>query len=316
MNVLVYIEARDGDVKKASLEALSEGKRLAGELGGSMMAVTAGADVSAAVDAAGKHGAEKVFAAEGGDFDPYVPEGHMAAVVDAAEKADAQVVLFGATSRGRDLSPRVAAKLGVMFLPDSTGLEVEDGNVTVTRPVYAGKVYIKMRATKLPVVISLRPNVFDVSEAEGAAEKVDLSVDFEAKAKVVEIKESEGDTLDVAEADIVVAGGRGMKEPENFKLVEQLAETLGGAVGASRAVVDSGWRPHAEQVGQTGKVVGPSLYIAVGISGAVQHLAGMRTSKTIVAINKDADAPIFKVADYGIVGDAMEVLPKLIEELK
>ncbi len=173
-----------------------------------------------------------------------------------------------------------------------------------------------LKAKVLPVVITTRPNVFDVEQADGTGVRVDLKPSYELKAKTVEVRVSAGERPDVVEADRIVSGGRGMKEPENFKLIEDLADVLGAAVGASRAVVDADWRSHSEQVGQTGKTVGPSLYIAAGISGAVQHLAGMRTSKVIVAINRDADAPIFKVADYGIVGDAMKVLPALIEELK
>lgn len=316
MNVLVYIEVRDGEVKKGSLESLSEGHRIASATGGEVNAVMAGTGLDGALGAVKEYGAAKVYAFENGDLANYVPEGYLAAVVDAANQANAEVVMMAATSQGRDLAPRVAAKMGVMLMPDVTGLKVEDGNLNATRPVYAGKVYITMKAKELPVVISTRPNTFDLEKADGAAEKVAISPEFNARAKVVEVKAASGEKLDVAEADRIVSGGRGMKEPENFKLLEDLADTLGAAVGASRAVVDAGWRPHSEQVGQTGKTVGPTLYIAVGISGAVQHLAGMRTSKVIVAINKDADAPIFKVADYGVVGDAMQVVPALNDALK
>ncbi len=316
MSVLVYIEVRDGAAKKASLEALSEGKRLAAALGGSVSAVIAGKGVDGAVEAAKNCGADQVFVADSDALASYVPEGSLAAVVDAAKQADAKVVIAAATSQGRDLAPRVAAKMGVMLMPDVTAVSESGGQVQVTRPVYAGKVYMTLKTKSLPVVITTRPNTFDLAESAGAGARVDLDVSFEAKAKVVEVKAAASGKLDVAEADRIVTGGRGMKEPENFKLIEELADTLGAAVGATRAVVDAGWRPHSEQVGQTGKTVGPSLYVAVGVSGAVQHLAGMRTSKVIVAINKDADAPIFKIADYGIVGDALEVVPKLNEALK
>lgn len=316
MSVLVYIEMRDAVVKKASLEALTEARKIAGGLGGEVLAVLAGPEADVGVEKVAAYGAAKVFAAGGDAYAEYSPEGHTAAIVEAANQGDAKVILVAATSRGRDLAPRVAAKMTAMYTPDCTGLEVVDGSVVATRPVYAGKVYMKIKATELPTVISTRPNTFDAVEEAGAGEKVEISPSFDAKVKVVDFEASEGDTLDVTEADVVVSGGRGLKEPENFKLLEDLAKQLGGAVGASRAVVDAGWRPHAEQVGQTGKVVAPSLYFAVGISGAVQHLVGMRTAKTIVAINKDADAPIFKVADYGIVGDALEVVPALLEELK
>jgi electron transfer flavoprotein alpha subunit len=316
MSVLVYIEVRDGAAKKASFEALSEGKKLAGALGGQISAVVIGSGVGDAVEKAKAYGAEKVFVVDSGDLERYVPEGYLTAIVEAAEQSDAKVVLAAATSQGRDLAPRVAAKMGVMLMPDVTDMSEESGDVVATRPVYAGKVNINLKSKAYPVVITTRPNTFEAVESAGAGETVDLDISFEAKAKVVEVKATGGDKLDVAEADIVVSGGRGLKEPENFKLIEDFAGTLGAAVGATRAVVDAGWRPHAEQVGQTGKTVGPTLYFAVGISGAVQHLAGMRTSKTIVAINKDADAPIFKVADYGLVGDALEILPKLNEAIK
>ena len=315
MSVLVYIEVRDGVAKKASLEALSEAKRFGAAFGG-VSAVVVGKGLDGAVDAAKKYGADKVFVADGDQLVTYVPEGFLTAVVEAANQAAAKVVIAAATSQGRDLAPRIAAKMGVMLMPDVTAISEEGGQVKVTRPVYAGKVYMSLKTKSLPVVVTTRPNTFDLAEAAGAGEQVALEVSFEAKAKVVEVKASGSDKLDVAEADRIVAGGRGLKEPENFKLIEELAGTLGAAVGATRAVVDAGWRPHSEQVGQTGKTVGPTLYIAAGISGAVQHLAGMRTSKVIVAINKDADAPIFKVADYGVVGDALEVLPKLNEALK
>ncbi|MCB2199252.1 electron transfer flavoprotein subunit alpha/FixB family protein [bacterium] len=315
MNVLVYIEVRDGEVKKASLESLSEGHRIASASGGAVCAVIPGANLDAAVAAAKGHGAAKVFTNDSADLANYVPEGYLASVVEAASQCNAEVVLLGATSQGRDLAPRVAAKMGVMFLPDVTKISTDDGLVA-TRPVYAGKVNISLKAKELPVVISTRPNTFDLAANEGAGELVAISPEFNAKAKVVEVVASGGEKLDVAEADRIVAGGRGLKEPENFKVLEDLADSLGAAVGASRAVVDAGWRPHSEQVGQTGKTVGPTLYFAVGISGAVQHVAGMRTSKVIVAINKDADAPIFKLADYGIVGDAMEVVPALTAALK
>ncbi|MBS1262283.1 MAG: Caffeyl-CoA reductase-Etf complex subunit CarE [Calditrichaeota bacterium] len=316
MSVLVYMEVIGGELKKASLEALGIGRELAGELGGSAHAVAVADDPGGVLDTVKAHGADTIYTVEGSDHANYIPEAHLAAVVEAADRSGAQAVLIPATARGRDLAPRVAAKLNVAFIPEVTGLELEDGQIKAVRPEFAGKVYRTVKTTALPVVISTRPNTFDASRADGAGAREQLEISFEPKAKVVETRKAGGEKLDVAEADIIVSGGRGLKEPENFKIVEELADTLGAAVGASRAVVDAGWRPHAEQVGQTGKTVSPTLYIAVGISGAVQHLAGMRTAKTIVAINKDPDAPIFKVADYGLVGDALAVVPKLTEKLK
>jgi len=315
MNVLVHIEVREGEVKKASLKSLSEGARIASATGGKVSTVIVGKELAGAVSASKEHGAAAIYTNDSADLANYVPEGYTASLIEAADKADAQVVMIAATSQGRDLAPRVAAKMGVMLLPDVTALAVDGGELKATRPVYAGKVYITMKAKQMPVVITTRPNTFDLARNEGAGEVVAVSPSFASKVKVVEVVAAAGQKLDVAEADRIVSGGRGLKEPENFKLLEDLADKLGAAVGASRAVVDAGWRPHSEQVGQTGKTVGPSLYFAVGISGAVQHVAGMRTAKVIVAINKDADAPIFKLADYGIVGDAMEVLPALISAL-
>lgn len=316
MSVLVILEVRGGEVKKAALEALSVGRKITESIGGTLSAVAAGDSLAGAVEAAKRYGAEKVYVHEDASLSHYAPDAWVAAAAEAASQSGAKVILVSATSFGRDLAPRVAAKLGVMILPDVTGLEVEDGTVVATRPVYAGKAYMKIAAKALPVVISARPRVFEAAEAPGAGERVEISPAYEVRSRVVEVEAAGSGKLDVAEADRIVSGGRGMQSPENFALVEQLADLLGAAVGASRAVVDAGWRPHSEQVGQTGKTVSPSLYIALGISGAVQHLAGMRTSKVIVAVNKDADAPIFKLADYGIVGDAMQVVPALIEELK
>jgi electron transfer flavoprotein alpha subunit len=216
------------------------------------------------------------------------------------------------------LAPRVATKLEAGYIADCVALTNEDGNITGKKPVYAGKAQITTKVETDTKVYSLRPNVFTAQ-----AEQVSLNItkftpevsDDDLKVKVVDVIKNEG-KLDVLEADIIVSGGRGIKGPENYKILEDLADVLGAAVGASRAVVDAGWRPHSEQVGQTGKTVSPSLYIAAGISGAVQHLAGMSTSKIIVAINKDKDAPIFNVCDYGIVGDLFDVVPKLTEKIK
>jgi electron transfer flavoprotein alpha subunit len=229
-------------------------------------------------------------------------------------------VLFAATATGKDLAPRAAARLGVGLASDVTALALEGGAVVATRPVYAGKVLQKVRVTGAPALVSVRPNTFQApAQQQGKSAPVEsVAVPaFEQRVTVKEVKAPPKAALDVAEASVVVSGGRGLKEPANFKLLEDLSEALGNcAVGASRAVVDAGWRDHGAQVGQTGKTVSPSLYIAVGISGAIQHLAGMRTAKTIVAINKDKDAPIFKVADYGVVGDLFEILPRLTDEVR
>jgi electron transfer flavoprotein alpha subunit len=212
----------------------------------------------------------------------------------------------------------VAAKLGVGVASDLTDLAAESDAIVATRPVYAGKALQKVRVTARPAVLSLRPNIFTPETQAAGVKPETLAVTSSGRGRVREIKPAPAGTLDVAEAQVIISGGRGLKEPANFKVLEELAQAFGGraAVGASRAVVDAGWRAHADQVGQTGKTVSPSLYIAVGISGAIQHLAGMRTSKVIVAINKDKDAPIFKVADYGVVGDLFEIVPRLTEEIR
>jgi electron transfer flavoprotein alpha subunit len=252
-------------------------------------------------------------------FGMYAPEGYARVIAERVQSGGYGAVVFAASATGKDLAPRVAARLGRPLAQEVTDLAVEGGAVTVIRPVYAGKALLKLKINGAPAVISLRPSVFTPVERPRAGTQESAATAVPAGRVVVRaIKAAEAGTLDVAEAPIVVSGGRGLKEAANFKVLEELAAAFAGraAVGASRAVVDAGWRPHADQVGQTGKTVSPTLYVAVGISGAIQHLAGMRTSKVIVAINKDKDAPIFKVADYGIVGDLFEVVPKLTEEIK
>jgi electron transfer flavoprotein alpha subunit len=240
-------------------------------------------------------------------------------IAEAAKQKGFDVILLSATSMGKDLGPRVSGKLDARLASDITELNSESGNIIASRPVYAGKAYIDIKLNSDIKMYSLRPNVFKAEKTDAATpsvEKLNVELnDSDFSVQVKEIKVS-NEKLDVAEANIIVSGGRGLRGPENYHLVEELAQVLGAGVGASRAVVDAGWRPHSEQVGQTGKTVSPSLYIAVGISGAIQHLAGMSSSKCIVAINKDKDAPIFSVADYGIVGDVFEIIPALTEEFK
>jgi len=289
VTTLAVLEQRDGTLRKVSYEV-----------------VTAAARLGSAVDA--------VVCSSAG------PEGCASAIADRAKSGGYGAVVFAATATGKDLAPRVAAKLGVGVAMDVIDLSVEGGTIVATRPVYAGKAMQKVRVLGKPAVISVRPSVFTPPPGAQASQLKPESLAVASPGRVVvrEIKAAPAGTLDVAEAQVVISGGRGLKEPANFKVLEELARAFGGqaAVGASRAVVDAGWRAHADQVGQTGKTVSPSLYIAVGISGAIQHLAGMRTSKVIVAINKDKDAPIFKVADYGVVGDLFEIVPKLTEEIR
>jgi len=315
-NVLVVLEQRDGTLKRVSLELLAAGRTLADQLGGEVHAIVLGPGGFTA-DAAGPHGADRVFLCADDRVRLYQP-GPYGATIAAQAKDGYTAVLVGATAMGKDLAPRVAARLGAPLAADVTALAVENGAIVVTRPVYAGKAFYRLRVTAPLAVISVRPNSVMPKEVGRPGTVTAVELADEAGATTTEVKEPEQASLDVAEAGIVVSGGRGLKEPEHFKLLEELAAAFGGdaTVGASRAVVDAGWRPHAEQVGQTGKTVSPNLYIAVGISGAIQHVAGMRTSKVIVAINKDKDAPIFKLADYGVVGDLFDVVPRLTEEVR
>jgi len=312
--ILVFVEQRNSEVRKASLQALSEAKRQ----GGVVSAVLPGSGIGDAAAGLGAWGADKVYVADDPNLEVYSSDGYAEVVVKAVEQAQPSAIFFAGTAMGRDLAPTVAARLGVGAIPDAVSLALDGETFSVRRPVYSGKAITTVdTAGNTPQVISLRPNVFAAEEAGGAGEVVALDgLSLSIRAVVKELLEAAGGELDVAEADVIVSGGRGIKGPENFALIKSLADALGGAVGASRAAVDAGWIEHSHQVGQTGKVVSPSLYIAAGISGAIQHLAGMSSSKVIVAINKDPDAPIFKVADYGIVGDLFDVIPPMVEAIK
>jgi electron transfer flavoprotein alpha subunit len=312
--ILVFVEQRDSEIRKASLQAISEAKRQ----GGPVSAVVPGSGIADAAAGLGAWGADKVFVADDANLALYSAEGYAEAVIKVAEQVQPSAIFFAGTAMGRDLAPRVAARLGVGALADVVELTLDGEVFSARRPVYSGKAFATATtAGKSPQVISLRPNVFAAEELGGAGEVVALDgLTLSIRAVVKELVAAAGDELDVAEADIIVSGGRGIKGPENFALIKELADALGGAVGASRAAVDAGWIEHSHQVGQTGKVVSPSLYVAAGISGAIQHLAGMSSSKVIVAINKDPDAPIFKVADYGVVGDLFDVIPPMVEAIK
>jgi len=315
VTTLAVLEQRDGVLRKISHEVVTGAQRL----GGGVEAVVCAAGAVQGADQAGKYGADRIVTLTNPAFAKYAPEACAEALAERAQQGGYRAIVFAASATGKDLAPRVAAKLGVAVAADLTDLAADGVGVVITRPVYAGKALLKVKVASHPAVLSLRPNVFTPVERPkaGAAETVAVTVPA-GRVVVREIKGAPAGTLDVAEAQVIISGGRGLKEPANFKVLEELARAFGGqaAVGASRAVVDAGWRAHADQVGQTGKTVSPSLYIAVGISGAIQHLAGMRTSKVIVAINKDKDAPIFKVADYGVVGDLFEIVPKLTEEIR
>ncbi|HXY70752.1 MAG TPA: electron transfer flavoprotein subunit alpha/FixB family protein [Gemmatimonadales bacterium] len=315
-NVLAVTEQRGGALRRTSHEVVWAARQLADALGGTVDALVLGAPgVDAAGAKLGAVGADRVLVAEDAAFARYAPDGYAATVAAAAKAGGYGAVLVAATAAGKDLAPRIAARLDAPLASDVTGVGVEGGKVTATRPVYAGKAVQQLRLDAALAVISVRPNTFVPGSATKPGAVAKAAAVAEARVTVREVKAAEQGKLDVAEASVVVSGGRGLKGPEHFALIENLAKAFGAAVGASRAVVDAGWRPHAEQVGQTGKTVSPQLYVAVGISGAIQHLAGMRTAKVIVAINKDKDAPIFQVADYGIVGDLFEIVPRLTEEI-
>ena len=315
--ILVLCELKDGKLRKPSAEALSEGRRLADASGKQLGAIFAGASTAGAADAA-KYGADVILTCEAPTLASYSSDAFAAVLGDAVKAKGATVLLASATAIGKDALPRAAARLGAGYAGDVTGLSMVDGRLQALRPVYAGKAFATTTFSSAIQTATTRPNVFAATEKPGAGAMESLPVpagDF--KAIVMEILAKGSGKPDLTEADVIVAGGRGMKSGENFKLLEDLADALGGVVGASRAAVDAGWGlPHSIQVGQTGKVVSPILYIACGISGAIQHLAGMGSSKYIVAINKDPEAPIFKLASYGIVGDLFEVVPELTKAAK
>jgi len=320
-NVLVFIEQRDGKIRKASLEALTLGRTLAARTGGALGAAIAGSGIGGLAPELAAYGAAKVFVADAPELAAYSSEGYTAALDAAVAAFSPSILLVSCTTMGKDVAPRLAARRKVGVLSDVMTLDVEGGRLLGTRPVYSGKA----RATVTPAagaalqIATPRPNVFPASKADapGAGEVVPVSVaGAKIRAKVVKVEAAEAGEIDVAEADKIVSGGRGIKGPENWPVLRALCRELGAALGASRAAVDAGWIDHAHQVGQTGKVVSPSLYVACGISGAIQHLAGMGSSKVIVAINKDPEAPIFKIATYGIVGDLFQVVPALTEAAK
>ena len=313
-SILVYVEQKDGTPRKAALEALGEGARLAKSLGAPLHAMVAGPGAAAAASVAARRGPAKVLVADAPAFRSFTPAAFGRALAAAARAVDATVVLLGASAQGKDLAPAAAARLSCPAVAGATGAAVEGGKIVWTRPVYAGKALARVVSDAPAVVASLRPNAFEPGPdgAAGVIEPFDPGVpEGDVGVILKEVLAPAAKRVDLTEADVIVSGGRGLKGPEHFHLVEGLAAALGGVVGASRAVVDAGWRPHAEQVGQTGKTVSPKLYVALGISGAIQHLAGMSSSRCIVAVNRDAEAPIFKVADYGIVGDVFEIAPAL-----
>jgi len=307
--ILAVGEIAGGVLRKASRETTSVGKKL-----GSVSTVLIGSGAAAGAAEVAKHGADTVYV---GEIATYNGEAYAKAIADLVKGKGYEVVILPHSWIGRDISSRIATLLNTGVISDATDISMDGDRVKIRKPVYSGKAFVSLIVKASPQVVTIRPNAHPIAESAGAGTVENITVDAGAsKAKQVKFEAKSGSRVSLTEADIVVSGGRGIKGPENFPLIEQLADILGAGVGATRAVVDAGWCDHTLQIGQTGQTVSPKLYIAVGISGAIQHMAGMGSSKYIVAINKDADAPIFKVSTYGIVDDLFNVLPPLKEELK
>jgi len=320
--VFTIAEQRDGEIRKISYELVSEGRRLADSLGQGLTTILLGSNIKDKASTLAHYGADKVLVADDPRLETYTTDAYVSVIAELVEANQPAILLLGASVQGKDLAARLSARLGVGMAQDCTAFSLEDGNLVAVRPIYAGKAYAKVSfSDSWPQMATARPNVMTMNEpdASKSAEIIDASFtldDGNLKTKVTDVVRDESGKVDLTEADKIVSGGRGMKGPENYNILEDLADVIGASVGASRSAVDAGWRPHTDQVGQTGKVVSPNLYVACGISGAIQHLAGMSTSKLIVAINKDPDAPIFQKADYGIVDDLFKIVPALTEELK
>jgi electron transfer flavoprotein alpha subunit len=320
--IWIVAEQREGELRRISFELVSEGRRLADKLGQSVTAILLGSDVKEKASMLGRYGADKVIVADDKRLADYTTEAYVSIIAQLSQANEPAIILLGASVQGRDMSGRLAARLGVGMAQDCVAFWLENSNLVAKRPIYAGKAYATVTfVDSSPQIATARPNVLELNEPDDSRSCDVIDAEFslddsQLKTKVVESIQEAGGKVDLTEAEIIVSGGRGMKGPENYKIIEELADQIGATVGASRSAVDAGWRPHSDQVGQTGKVVSPNLYIACGISGAIQHLAGMGTSKYIVAINKDPDAPIFQKADYGVVGDLFDIVPALTEEIK
>jgi electron transfer flavoprotein alpha subunit len=318
--VLIYGEIKAGKLKKTALELASEGRKIADSLGGDLGAVLVGPQAEQFAPDLAKYGADTVYVVEAPELESYNSEYYAQALASVIKEKSPEIVLMSHSMQGKDLAPRTAAKLGAGVVADCISFELDGSSLVGKRPMYAGKCSAKWISKTTPQIATARPNVLETNEnaKAGAVEKVAFSPDTgRATYTTKELNLDTSGKVDLTEAEIIVSGGRGMGG-EDYTLLEEMASIFGPAatVGASRAAVDAGWRPHSDQVGQTGKTVTPNLYIACGISGSIQHLAGMGSSKVIVAINKDTEAPIFTKADYGIVGDLFKVVPEFNKELK
>ena len=312
--VLAIAEQSDAAFRKITYEVLSEGRRIADTLGCPLTAVVLGAgeDISKEL---GQYGADRILVADNQALREYVNDAYTNVIADIIDKENPCVVILGASTQGKDLSPRIAARINAPLAMDCVAVQVENNNLVVTRPMYGGKILAEVSLDGKPQIAAIRPNSMSIVKTAGAGSVEKLDVDVGKTDLTFIEKRLETGKVELTEADVIVSGGRGMGGSD-FSVIEELADLLGGAVGASRSAVDEGWRSLSDQVGQTGKVVSPNLYIACGISGAIQHLAGMSSSRVIVAINKDPDAPIFSKADYGIIGDLFEIVPLIIGEIK
>jgi electron transfer flavoprotein alpha subunit len=311
MTVLVIAEQMDGAFRKVTFEALSAARRLDTDV----VAVVLGSGIEGAAAELGKYGAAKILVADDAALAEYTVDAYTEVVAGIVAQTNPGVVILGATAQGKELAGRLSARLDAGLATDCVAIDLDGAQVIATRPMYGGKILADVALTGAPAIVALRPNIVAAEEASMDSKIEKVAVNAGQVRTQVKSKQLETGKIDLTEAEIVVSGGRGLGGPD-FSVVESLADVLGAAVGASRSAVDEGWRPASDQVGQTGKTVSPNLYIACGISGAIQHLAGMSSSKVIVAVNKDAEAPIFTKADYGIVGDLFEVVPVLTEEIK
>lgn len=320
--IWIIAEQRNGDIRKISFELVSEGRRIADEISQPLTAVLIGSHIKEKASELGKYGADNIIVVDDERLGTYTTDAYVSVVSQLAKEKEPAIILLGASVQGKDLSGRLAARLDTMVAQDSVEFSIENNNLVAKRPIYAGKAYATVTfKDNTTQIATARPNVFELSTPDDSKSFEIIDGEFslddaQLKTKVIDVMQESTGKADLTEAERIVSGGRGMKGPENYNILDELADLINATVGASRSAVDAGWRPHSDQVGQTGKVVSPNLYIACGISGAIQHLAGMGTSKIIVAINKDPEAPIFQKADYGVVGDLFEVVPALTEEIK
>lgn len=312
---LVFTEQKDGRLRNVSFESLTAAARIAE--GGEVAAVLFGAVQDGQVEELGKYGANRVYAVARDELKQYSPDAYKQAMLQVIKRVNPDAIVLGHTGIGKDVAPRIAARLGLGLITDCTDVQSSGGDLIFVRPIFAGKAFQKKKFVDQKLFVTIRPNNIQPKENDGSPEVIPLDVEIRnLRSTVKEVVQRTASGIDLSEAKVVVSGGRGVKSSEGFKPLQELADVLGGTIGASRGACDAGYCDYALQIGQTGKVVTPELYIACGISGAIQHLAGMSQSKLIVAINKDPEAPIFQVADYGIVGDLFEVVPKLTEAFK